>query len=427
MVTRTVSEDAQVSGPNVSPDLQEDALVLPGLNTYLSRGVQLLKWWREVESKGGPEIQFPIERSFNRPTRSFGFYGEAPVEGRMMPVMGNVQEMFYDQTRAPESLNRESAEWMWEQIREFVMKYFMRVSSFRQPEAYVDASFPIPPPALQWLSWCPNPQDNRIGFGFSQLFYKLMNNASVYSFPSFDQFAIVDQREIGEKYDWLVLKVRIFDFNFNFRPFGKNGPELVSGENEQSYLVVHKEFVNYKDHHLPGVLGEAGIGYAFVKNPKPGPFSYGPGEFDAAIELINFRVYATGYVSVRMIFVANRPTGISNFVIDPVNWSFRLADAFSLGIASRLFTPARNLLDQLPLTFSIDPVTLFVNAANGISNGYAANALCISREQLERFFLLLHFRQHYQTIVGSLLTWRQIPDWLDRKNLPPWVISGVGS
>ena len=425
MVTRAAVEDVQASGPDVSPDLQEDALVLPSVSAYLLRGVELLKWWREVESKGGPENRFPIERSFNRPTRSFGFYGEAPVEGRLMPVMGNVQEMFYDQTRAPESLNRESAEWMWEQIREFVMKYFMRVSSFRQPEAYVDASFPIPPPALRWLSWCPNPQDNQVGFGFSQLFYKLMNDANVHAFPSYDRFAIADQREVGEKYDWLVLKVRIFDFNFNFRPFGSNGPELVFGENEQSYLVVHKEFVNYKDHHLPGVLGEAGIGYAFIKNPRPGPFSYGPGEFDAAVELINFRVYATGYVSVRMIFIANRPTGISNLVIDPVNWSFRLADAFSLGIASRLFSPARDILNQLPLTFSIDPVTLFVNGANGLSNGYAANALCISREQLERFFLLLHFRQHYQTIVGSLLTWRQIPDWLDEKNLPSWVISGI--
>ncbi|HET9284026.1 MAG TPA: hypothetical protein VFR24_18915 [Candidatus Angelobacter sp.] len=424
MVTRA-GEDIQRPGAEVSPELQEDALVLPRVTTYLSRGIELLKWWREVESKGGPEIQFPIERSFNRPTRSFGFYGEAPVEGRMMPVMGNVQEMFYDQTRAPESLNRESAEWMWEQIREFVMKYFMRVSSFRQPEAYVDASFPIPPPALRWLSWCPNPQGDRVGFGFSQLFYKLMNNAGVYSYPSYDRFAIVDQREIGNLYEWLVLKVRIFDFSFKFRPLGNNGPELVFGENEQSYLAVHKEFVNYKDHHLPGVLGEAGIGYAFIKNPKPGPFSYGPGAFDAAVELINFRVYATGYVSVRMIFVANRPTGISNLVIDPVDWSFRVADVLSLGIASRLFGPARDLFD--PLKFSIDPVTLFVNAANGLSNDYAANALCISREQLERFFLLLHFRQHYQTIVGSLLTWRQIPDWLDQENLPAWVISGVGS
>src|ERR1051326_5284096 len=161
MVTRAAAQNVQASGPDVSPDLREDALVLPTVATYLSRGVELLKWWREVESKGGPEIQFPIERSFNRPTRSFGFYGEAPVEGRMMPVMGNVQEMFYDQTRAPESLNRESAEWMWEQIREFVMKYFMRVSSFRQPEAFVDASYPIAPPALAWLSWCPSPSSNQ--------------------------------------------------------------------------------------------------------------------------------------------------------------------------------------------------------------------------------------------------------------------------
>lgn len=420
--------DTPISAASATPELDADARVLPRVSEYLSRGLDLKRWWDQVEGNGGPEQRFPLERSFNRPNRSFGFYGQAPVGGSMMPVMGNVQEMFYDQTRAPASLNRESAQWMAAQLRQFVMRYFMRVSSFREPETFVDASNPVPPPALSRLSWCPQPEEgDRRGFGFCQLFFKRVGSDVVEAFPTYEQFAIVDQRDIGRKFEWVVLRVRIFDFNVSVRLFGRNGPELVFGANEQSYLVTHKAFISYKEHHLPGVLGDYGIGYAFVRNPVQGPFGYGPGEFDAAIETINFRVYETGYVSVRMVFIANRPTKIANVSVDPITWSLGLADLFSFGLASRLISPARDVLSQLPLRFSVDPVTAYVAGANLISGGSAAETLCISIEQLEKFFLLQHFKQHYQTVVGSLLTWRQIPDWLDESNLPAWVISGISS
>jgi len=425
-----VGDNPHTVASSNTPDLDADAQVLPRVSEYLSKGLDLKRWWDELESNGGPAEQqrFHLERSFNRPNRSFGFYGEAPVGGSMMPVMGNVQEMFYDQTRAPVALGRDTALWMWAQVREFAMKYFMRVSSFREPEAHVDKANPIPPPALSRLSWCPQPEERgRRGFGFCQLFYKPTDSDVIRAFPTYEQFAIVDQREIGKKYDWIVLRVRILDFNVSLRPFGITGQELVFDANEESYLVSHQAFINHKEKPLPGVLGDYGIGYAFVRNPVAGPFGYGPGEFDAAIELINFRIYETGYITVRMVFIANRPTRIANLIIDPINWSLGLADVFSFGMASRLLSPAKGLFDQLPLRLNVDPVSAYVSGANLISGGTAAQTLCISIEQLEKFFLLQHFKQHYQTIVGSLLTWRQIPDWLDEKNLPAWVISGISS
>ncbi len=349
------------------------------------------------------------------------------MNGSVMPVMGNVQEMFFDQTRDPASQGRSSAEWMNAQIREFVLKYFMRVSSFREPEAHVESSQPVAPPSLARLNWCPNPTPSRMGFGFSQLFNKPMASDTVRAFPSYERSAIVDQRDMGRLFEWIMLKVRIFDFNFTSRPFGERGPELVFGANEESYLIAHEEFVNHQPHPFPGALGDYGIGYAFIKSPTASPFGYGPGEFDAAVELINFRVYETGYVTVRMVFIANRPERVANIAIDPVDWSFRLADTFSLGLASRIFGPARTVLEQLSLKATIDPVLSYVSAANAITGGYAARTLCISKETLEKFFLLQHFEQHYQTIVGALLTWRQIPDWLAEDKLPPWVISGLAS
>jgi len=201
----------------------------------------------------------------------------------------------------------------------------------------------------------------------------------------------------------------------------------VFGENEESYLIVHKDFVNYRIKPIPGVLAEYGIGYAFIKNPTETQFGYGPGEFDAALELINFRIYETGYISVRMIFVANRPSQIVNLVIDPVDIGFRLADLFSFGLASRILAPTRGALDLLPLRVRVDPVSAYVSAAGLLSGGSAARTLCISREQLDRFFLLQHFEQHYQTLNGSLTTWRQIPDWLKEAELPNWIVTGMSS
>ncbi|HWG39034.1 MAG TPA: hypothetical protein VN658_00695 [Candidatus Acidoferrales bacterium] len=440
MAAQVAVNNSANSANAMTAEAQQDAQVLSTVPKYLARGEALLKWWREVDPsttwwfKPSQIQQFPLARTFNRPTRSFGFFGQAPVEGRIMPVMGNVQEMFYDQTRGPASLGQDSAEWMREQLREFVMKYFLRITSFRQPGAYVDAAYPIPPPALARLSWCPTDTADRVGFGFTQLFHKSVRSGEVRPFPGYDRHAIVDQREIGKLYEWLVLKVRIFDFNLNLRPLGESGPELVFGANEESYLAINKSFVTYNEHLPPelgsqygGVLGDYGVGYAFVKSPASGPFRYGPGEFDAALELINFRIYRTGYISVRMVFIANRPTGISNLVIDPVNWGFRLADFFSLGATSRFLSPAQQVLEQLPLQISLDPVRYYVSAANLLTGGYAARNLCISIEQLEKFFLLIHFQQHYQTVVGSLLTWRLVRDWLDSKDIPAWVISGVGS
>jgi hypothetical protein len=32
--------------------------------------------------------------------------------------------------------------------------------------------------------------------------------------------------------------------------------------------------------------------------------------------------------------------------------------------------------------------------------------------------------QHYQMLSGALLTWRRIPNWLDREALPKPIITG---
>jgi hypothetical protein len=310
-------------------------------------------------------------------------------------------------------------------MREFVLRYFMRVSDFREPEGYAELGRH---PSSGWpelLSWCPREDVSLKGFGFEQLYYKRRGTGEVGKFSAQERFAIVDLREIGRTYDWIVVKVCIFDFNFRFRPFGSGNPQIVVPLQEDSFLVLTRDFIQEQDDPEPGVLGRYGLGYAFIKNPSEGVLAFGPGEFDAAIERIDFEVRENGQTRVAMAFVANRPERLVNFSFDPFGLGLRIADFASLGLASRLFGPFWRALDGIPRPrLELDPVYAYVDVMNLLTGGAAAEELCISRDQLDREFLVKHFMQHYQTVAGSLATWRLVRDWLDVASLPEWAIHG---
>lgn len=422
-----------MSGPQISGDgvgnsgpailTSDDYAIIKRVDAALADGLELKRWWDRTYPDGLAE-KFDLERVFNRAADSFGFFDQVQLERGVLPVMGNFQEMFYDRPRTPANLTRQAAEWMRDQTREFVLHYFMRVSAFRQPEVYVESKRSLPG-NLERLSWCTRPDILRQGFGFKQCYYKLSASGEIGKFSEHDETAIVDLREIGPRYEWIVVKVRIFDFSFKFQPFGSNGPGLSIPLTENSYLVLSRDFILNRDNCSPDCLGRYGLGYAFIRDPSEGLIGYGPGQFRAAIEIINFEVSTRGEIRVSMIFIADRPERIVNVSLNPVDWGFRLADFFSLGTTSRILAPVKNTLERIPTAVdSFDPVYGFVSLINSLTANQAAQQLCISREQLEKDFLAQHFIQHYVTIVGSLLTWRQIPDWLDSNALPHWVVRG---
>lgn len=402
----------------------EDWLILERVEGALADGRVLKRWWDRTYPNGFAD-KFELQRVFNRPATSFGFFDQVQLNARTLPVMGNFQEMFYDQPRTPTTGRREAASWMRDQLREFVLRYFMRVSAFRQPEVYVESPRPNLPDYLERLSWCTEPGILRQGFGFTQHYYKLRDTGKIGKFSAGTESAIIDLREIGEKYEWVVVKVSIFDFAFTFK-LSSNGPELSIPLTEQSYLVLSRDFILNEDDPTPDCRGRYGFGYAFIQDPKQGLIGYGPGQFSAAIELINFDVNKNGEVRVAMVFVVNKPERIANVSLNPVDWSFRLADLFSFGMTSRIFAPIKDSLEAIPVE-SFDPVYGFVSLVNTLSANQAAQQLCISKEQLNKDFLAQHFTQHYVTLVGSLLTWRQIPNWLDTAALPEWVVLGRSS
>lgn len=421
---RTCCTGAAAASSSAPGDARE---VLPSAEMYLRRGLDLKRWWDRAYSTNSFARKFPLTVSTNRPDTSFGFFDHAVVDGREMPIMGNFQALLYDRIKSPTTDAVRAARWMRDQVRMFALRYFMRVSSFLEPEAFVPPSDRAPlPEVLRPLSWCPEKNPSPIGFGFQQLYYKEARGGSVRPFPESERTAIVDLREIGPRFEWILPYVQIFDFNFVTQPFGPGTPSLYVPLNEGSFLITNRDFVIDEEAPESDLLGRYGFGYAFIKNPEPSLFAYGPGEFEAAFEIIQFCVNKDGGVRAEAIFVVNRPTRILNVPLNPFDWGYEAACRLNLGVTSCVLAPFKQAFGLLPggnLTF--DPASLFVNTTNLLTGGLAASTFCISLEQLDKDFLVQHFQQHYQTLIGSLQTWRQIPNWLvPEDELPAFVRTG---
>src|SRR6266705_4181929 len=96
---------------------EHDRRILEGVERFLADGLTLKRWWDQVYPANGFAERFELERVFNRPDSSFGFFDRVALTQGDTPVMGNYQTMLYDQPRAPANLQRPGAKWMRDQIR----------------------------------------------------------------------------------------------------------------------------------------------------------------------------------------------------------------------------------------------------------------------------------------------------------------------
>ncbi|MES1241634.1 MAG: hypothetical protein ABUT39_08440 [Acidobacteriota bacterium] len=400
---------------------QRDLAILANVPPSLANGLRALEWWRGVERGQVPVQRFPLVRTFNPADVAFGYFGELPLPDRRLPVMGVFQEMFYDRPKGDGVLGYR------DQLREFVLRYFMRVSDFKRPEAWVPGQRTSDETCLPLLSWCPDPGDPRAGFGYSQLYYKLAASGEIGKFPPERRSRIVDLRQIGPVYEWIVVEVEIFAFNLTFQPLGSNLPYVELPMREKTLVILSRELIRDSGSsadHGSGLLGRYGLGYALLRDPTAGLLAYGPGQFDVGCQLIDFKIFEDGRIQACLTFVVNRPQQILNLSLNPLSWGVDLADLMSMGMASRLFAPLRQAMRPSGQPDGFDPIFTFIALANLLSGGRAAQDLCISRDRLEMDMLLQHFQQHYDLISGSLMTWRSVGDWLDRSAIPDWILQG---
>ena len=398
-----------------------DNLIVSQVDRTIARGAELKKWFDRKDRAGDYADRFDVIRPFNQDSRSFGFFDAVPLGGAPLPVMGLVQDMVFDRWKqgAPGSKT-------CDEFREFLFKYFMRISHGQKPTVAAESAVQ-PSMYLRPLSWLPSEETRKVGFGYRQLYYKLRQSGRVGKFTKEDQCAMVDLREIGDKYDWIVAKVRIFDFNIAMAPLGVDSMKFQYPMKEEAYVVLSPAFITYDEPTDGPVAGRFGLGYSFLPYAdEQGVIAYGPGYFSAAIQTFDFTVHNDGEIDVRASFLVNRPDQIMKVDFDPIGWSLKLADAMTLNMASHIFAPIKAVADKLPLKVpDVDPVSAYITAANVATGGLAGSQLGIAKVQLEKRMLVQHFMQHHEMLLHSLQVWRTFNSWCDPPSLPEFCHRGT--
>jgi len=404
----------------------EQTVLLEQADHFLQAGLDLRAWWENAFANDSFDRKFPLSASRKHADVSFGYFGSATVTGKPMKVMGNYQQMFFDQSKTLPSSGEHGPEWIRDQLKEFILRYFMRVSDFSNPTPTPNDSGRNVPPPFDLLSWCWKGDSSDVGFGFFELFTQKPNSSDWKEVPAHEQTKVNDLRTLGAEIEKMLLWVKIFDFEFGVSPLGSNGPRVSLPLQEGSYLIMSPEWVTIEDNPSEDILGHYGLGYSFAKEPFPSLIGYGPGEFEAAFEKIEFIIHRDGKIRVEMVFVSNLPDRILNVSLDPLSWMSAAAAATMGAIGPSAAPVLASLRSRSPLKlFRSDPIFGFLRGLNIATLGQADSLLCISKDQLLKEFLFKHFAQHFQTISGSLRTWRAIEDWTDESTLPAWVINGT--
>lgn len=387
--------------PALTPD---DVRVIGQVADSLAGGLEVYRWWKKAEAARSYREQYELERAFNPADRATAFFDEPLLSWDKVPLIGCVQRMTFDfSKRDPEEAH--------EQIREFVLRYFLRVSDYRRPAAFM----------IRELRRTKEQQAQLDGWGYSQVYYKLCDGGGIGKFPESAQAKIVDLREIGKTYEWIVFQARLFNLAFDLSPLGGSFPRLVLpvAAFTDEYLITTKELVVVEENPEPGVLGRYGYGCATLRDTelRAGPLLWGPGRFYPGFAALYFEVRNTGETIVTAPFAVNRPERILGLQPDPLAAGFRLADGASAGLLSRFFPDLKN---------GFDPVLGPIAALNTITGRLPGNRLGISKETLERFLLVEHFMGIYELLAGASLTYCRVPDWTaPEKDLPPWVQDGL--
>jgi hypothetical protein len=224
----------------------------------------------------------------------------------------------------------------------------------------------------------------------------------------------------------MVGDARMFGFQFSFIPLSEHLPYGELPLRETQLAVISKDFITNKDYPADsgtGLLGEYGYGLATLKIPYDTTLvGYGPGYFDTGFMTYTWQVLTDGKVRARMQFCVNQPDVVLNPAFNPIAYGVKVADAISGGLAS-------SILDELPRGLRsalTDPVFGSIALVNLATLGRAAKDLNLSQTGVMKLFLYYHYIVIYTLVANSLVTWRQIPDWFDTKNLPEWVIKGTG-
>lgn len=391
----------------------------------LAQAVDLKAWWARVEAGQEGIDRFDLYPATPGAAPVWGFFGEAPVQGKSLPVMGDVVDAFFDRPRVPPAAQQQAARWMAEQVEEFALRYWLRAEASALPEPYPELGHGDPAPFLRWLSLCFPADQGFSGAGNLQQLYKLRAGGRVGRFPPRERPAIVDLRELETTYDWITLTSRLFDFNITLGGVGDDAPSVVVPLRTLAHTVTSAALGENRRAPEPGTLAVFGPGFGLIRAASPGVLAVSPSMIQPGLRLQHLRVLATGEVRFRGVMIMPRPEQIVNLSLLAPELFLGAADAMTLGAARTWTQPVRKALEETSLPdVGFDPVLGSIRLLNLLTGNRAATELCISREQLEKEILAKDAAGMQQITLAARQIWLQVPDWLDSDAIPPWVARG---
>jgi hypothetical protein len=229
----------------------------------IREGLQLEQWCREQLPRV-PQFPLNLKKVFRVPNSAKGFFGALDLSGSRTSVMGCVQEVDFGPLTAenPSAL-----------LQEFVMGDFLKLAHWSYADGHPG------------------------GFTLEQSVYKTVEGEYGRT-PAETCAGCPDWRDLGKRFEWVLLTVQIHDFVMDFGPFRKR-------LREAACVAANSGFVHVLENPSDEYALEVSVGYPFVRfAPIPNFFGFGPGKFGTAVKLFSFFLTRSGRLKVRMIFAA---------------------------------------------------------------------------------------------------------------------------
>jgi hypothetical protein len=281
---------------------EHDRFLVKATEDALRDGLQLERWARDPGRKirEFPLLLYrPFKKPFTLKNEAFGYFADVQIGERALPAVGLRQKIQFSKICPP---NPE------QKLMDFVLCEFMPRAHWTYEDGYMG------------------------GFTIESMLYRTVNGEYGKTPPAANQ-GCVDWRELGKKYEWVLITIRLYDFVVNFGPWLKRLNEAVA-------VVLHRDFMHIVEKPAPGYKLEVSIGYPFIAfAPIPNFFGFGPGKFDWAVKLFSFLLTDNNEVVMTMDFVAGRrPSKVFDFgkyIPDPVYGGAALLNLISFGLWSK--------------------------------------------------------------------------------------------
>jgi hypothetical protein len=285
--------------------IEHDRFLIRKCEEAIGDGIALERWCR---SGGGDRKRFGLRltESCSRPNRAEGYFGSITLNGVETSVMGCRQHIEF----ARVSKRRDGARL----LKQFVLGEFLS--------------------RAHWI----NSDGTPGGFGVERSLYQTVDG-EYGQFTGDDRTGAMAWQDVGTRYRWVLLTIKLHDFCLNLGPVKRRMDEAVC-------VTPLPEFMRVVEHPSPEYALEVSIGYPFIDYaPIPNLFGFGPGKFGVAVKLFSFYLAHDHRIRVVMEFAAApRARKVFDFWgVDPVYGGAELVNRLSMGLIDA--DPVHEMMD----------------------------------------------------------------------------------